>query len=248
MNKVLLAAVAATLLAAPAGAQNSRPRRVAVAHVSAPSHAAASGSAPTYYGTTPVAPGQAAQPNQPSAAGINLALTAAQTMYQGMNGGGHAAPTTTRGLYAGGGGHYVFHDSSFWGRRVDAPQAPQDAPTGTSGNGVPSVIMPGQLMRTAGLGALVSQPDAAPSTFAVEAGNRITYQDNKGYALTTAPGVFTGPKDTLPPPNPTSGGSSGAGGNGITENNNVTNISHSGNGAGNTTGSGNTGGGTQNGN
>jgi hypothetical protein len=55
---------------------------------------------------------------------------------------------------------------------------------------------------------------------AYEAGsNRISYDESKGYNLTTHQGLFQGPRDTPPPANPgTGGGSSGAGGSGITAN------------------------------
>ncbi len=86
-----------------------------------------------------------------------------------------------------------------------APQDPSPAP------------QPGALIRTAGLGAIVSAPSSAPSLLAFESGRRITYEESRGQALTNAPGLFVGLPDKLPPPNPVKG-SAGAGGNSITPN------------------------------
>jgi hypothetical protein len=222
MNKVLLTALAAALLAPAA---HAGPRRVSVAHVNPPAHAGSSGSSgapassPVFYGTPPAAagPASAAQP------------AASRPVW--------GSPVSGARGFSGGGQHRDINAGSFWGRRIDAPEPP----TGGSGNGIPAVLMPGQLIRTAGLGALTSQPDVTPAMHTVEAGNRIAYEDSKGYAITTHQGVFTGPKDTPPPANPLFGGSSGAGGSGITENVNVntTNNSHSNNGNGNGNGGGN---------
>src|SRR4051812_14041994 len=184
MNKVLLTAVAAALLAPAASAA---PRRVSVNHVNPPSHTGSSGSSsaapassPVFYGTPPAAAGN-------PLAGASQALAATSRV---------AAGGSSRGFSGGRGPHRDVNSGSFWGRRID------EAPTGGSGNGMPSVLMPGQLIRTAGLGAVVSQPDSQPAMHTVEAGNRIAYEDNKGYAITTHQGVFTGPKDTPPTANP----------------------------------------------
>ena len=107
---------------------------------------------------------------------------------------------------------------SFNGRRLGSADSGSGGAAPTTSPDLPSVLVPGQLIRTAGLGALTSKPDAEPSTFAVEAGPKIGYDESKGYALTTHKGVFEGPKDTPPTANPGTGGSGKAGGSGITEN------------------------------
>jgi hypothetical protein len=76
-------------------------------------------------------------------------------------------------------------------------------------------VVEGALIRTEGLGALVSQPSEPPRLFAVEAGNRIGID---GGAITpqSGRGAFIGPRDTPPPPNPAAGGGSASGANAIT--------------------------------
>ncbi len=132
--------------------------------------------------------------------------------------------------------------SSFWGgnRRIAAPAnvpAPT-APTSTSEEEAPPHFSkPGALIRTAGQAPKYAEAEAARQ-HTVPAGE-IAFNNNRAIDVARSRGVFIGPPDTLPPPNPgttsktfTSGAGANSGpstGNGNGNNGNGGNNNGSGN-------------------
>lgn len=144
--------------------------------------------------------------------------------YQTFYGGGRQAVSRTSSNQAvrrGG--------KAFWsgGRRVDGggPTGAEEAP--------PNFSKPGALIRTTGQQPVYEK--AETRTHTVDAGE-IVMNKRKAFDVGRAPSVQQGPKDTLPPPNPITGGSGY--GSGATANSGPVS---SGNGGGNNNGSGNNG-------
>lgn len=200
MKKVLLAAAALALTTAPAAASNYGPgspkrgaRKTAVSHVGRSSGNAGSSGGATYYGTAP----QNTRSSMEDQAMKRMMAPGGSdySTYSGRTSG------YTRGVSGGGLGG---------GSRLTGSRRLGEG-------GLPDVVVPGQLYRSAGLGFVHTAPETPPTTFAVQAGDRIKYDDMPGgYAITTHKQIFHGPKDTPPPPNPMFGTASGN--TGISEN------------------------------
>jgi hypothetical protein len=114
--------------------------------------------------------------------------------YQTFYGGGRQAVSRTSSNQAvrrGG--------KTFWsgGRRVDGggTTSTEEAP--------PNFSKPGALIRTTGQQPVYEK--AETRTHTTDAGE-IVMNKRKAFDVTRAPSVQQGPKDTLPPPNPTTGG------------------------------------------
>ena len=170
--------------------------------------------APTPRIITVTTPGGGAGANVPTAGAANIAamVTAAQT--SSVGGGGQAIAGRGRPSSRG-----VARSSSrkggkaFWGgRRVEGDgvgptTAPAPAPTAEEAP--PHFSKPGALIRTTGQ-APVYEKAETQRTHTVDAG-AIVLSKHKMFDVGKAPSVQIGPKDTLPPPNPVSGGNYGTG-------------------------------------
>lgn len=117
---------------------------------------------------------------------------------QAIAGGGRRSATRTSGGSRRGG-------KAFWGgRKVDG-----DAPAPTTEEAPPHFSKPGALIRTTGQAPVYAKAEDA-RTHTVDAG-AIVLSKHKMFDVGKAPSVQVGPKDTLPPPNPVSGGNYGTG-------------------------------------
>lgn len=174
-----------------------------------------------------------------TANGRTTAAPAPRVITVNTPGGGAAAnvgPTQTVAM-GGGGNRSVSRVSggsrrsgkAFWsGRKLDG-----NAPAPTAEEAPPHFSKPGALIRTTGQAPVYAKAEDA-RTHTVDAG-AIVLSKHKMFDVGRAPSVQVGPKDTLPPPNPVSGGNYGTG---ATANSGPTSSSGSGNGNGNN-GSGN---------
>ncbi|MBI2385485.1 MAG: hypothetical protein HYV14_05655 [Elusimicrobia bacterium] len=124
-------------------------------------------------------------------------------------GGGRQAVSrgSSRGVRRGG--------KAFWsGGRSAVGPADAPAPVPGAEEAPPNYSKPGALIRTTGQQPVYEK--AETRTHTVDAGE-IVFNKRKGFDAGRAPGVRQGPKDTPPPPNPVTGGSS-AYGNGAAAN------------------------------
>lgn len=165
----------------------------------------------------PAAEAPAAPAPAPAAAPASGALAPAPAAQQ--SGVRAAAPTANRGIapsrgIVGRGGMRRDDDGS-----SDAPR-----PWAT----------PGAFLRTEGLGFRAEPGTPAGTTHEIQAGSRITYEEQKGLATTNHKGAFQGPRDTPPNPNGWASGQA-SGRNGITE----LNVNNSGGGSAPGVGNGN---------
>jgi hypothetical protein len=211
MKKVLLAAAALALsltqsFADGGYAQKAPSRQARKTAVSQAGRSGGGTGGATFYGT-PVS--EASKADNPMNAYYEKVQEAKANAAAGTYNGNRTAGYSNRGLTGGGLGSY--------GRGLAGSRKLNE-------HGVPDVIVPGQLYRSAGLGYTTSEPETKPTLLAVEAGNRIKYEDMPaGLELREGKGVHHGPKDKLPGANPTLG--SGASGfTGVTENQPTINI------------------------
>lgn len=149
----------------------------------------------------------------------------AQTVAMGGGGGRHSVSRVTGGSRRGG--------KAFWGNRKINAGGAAPAPAPTAEEAPPHFSKPGALIRTTGQAPVYAKAEDA-RTHTVDAG-AIVLSKHKMFDVGKAPSVQVGPKDTLPPPNPVSGGNYGTG---ATANSGPTGSSGSGNGN-NNNGSGN---------
>ena len=132
----------------------------------------------------------------------------------GMGGGRQVASRSSSGRAVHRGG------KSFWGggRRIDGG-GPSTTPAPAPGAEElpPNFTKPGALIRTTGQlpkYEIPSEPGnnkPAAGTHTMDAGE-IVLNNRKGFDVGRAPSVHHGPKDTLPPPNPVTGGTTYTGG------------------------------------
>jgi len=120
---------------------------------------------------------------------------------------------------------------AFWGGR----KMGGDAPASSTEEAPPHFSKPGALIRTTGQAPVYEKAETA-RTHTVDAG-AIVISKHKMFDVGRAPSLQVGPKDTLPPPNPVSGGNGY--GTGATANSGPSGSSGSGNGNNNNNGSGN---------
>ncbi|MDO8757619.1 MAG: hypothetical protein Q7J64_06395 [Elusimicrobiota bacterium] len=186
----------------------------------------------TANGRTTAAPAPAPRVITVNSPGGGAAANVGPAMISAVsNGGGQA--------FTGGGRRSVSRVSggsrrggkAFWGgRKVDG-----DAPAPSTEEAPPHFSKPGALIRTTGQAPVYAKAEDA-RTHTVDAGS-IVLSKHKIFDVGKAPSVQVGPKDTLPPPNPVSGGNYGTG---ATANSGPSSGSGSGSGNGkNNNGSGN---------
>lgn len=145
-------------------------------------------------------------PGGGAAANVGPAINSAMGNTGGyaFTGGGNRTVSRVSGGSRRGGG------KAFWGsRKIEgggAAPAPAPAPTEEA---PPHFSKPGALIRTTGQ-APVYEKAETPRTHTVDAGP-IVLSKHKMFDVGKGPSVHIGPKDTLPPPNPISGGNYGTG-------------------------------------
>ena len=147
---------------------------------------------------TVTTPGGGAAANTPTATATPAAALAAANVVLG--GGGRqvaARGSSKRGVHRGG--------KSFWGgeRKVDGGGA-TTAPAPGAEELPPNFTKPGALIRTTGQLPKYEKAEAG-QTHTTDAGE-IVMNKRKAVDVGRAPNVHHGPKDTLPPPNPVTGG------------------------------------------
>lgn len=153
-------------------------------------------------------PGGGTAPNSP-VAGQAPAVTGAM-----ING----APTDGGRAFMGGGRQVVSRGSggravhrggkAFWTGRGAVGPTDAPAPAPSTEEAPPNYSKPGALIRTTGQQPVYEK--AETRTHTVDAGE-IVMNNRKARDVGRAPSVQQGPKDTLPPPNPVTGGNYGTG-------------------------------------